>query len=47
MTPVAFLGFTPNDEIDDTRWIGADEAAKLLTYDADRRLLDHVRSQPS
>jgi len=39
MTPNEFVGFTPNEEIDAVRWIDAGEAARLLTYDADRRLL--------
>lgn len=42
MTPIGYAGFTPNDEIDDVRWIRPDEAARLLTYDADRRLLAHL-----
>ncbi|WP_134766770.1 NUDIX hydrolase [Nocardioides sp. 1609] len=29
-------GYRPNAEIDDVRWVHADEAAELLTYDHDR-----------
>ncbi len=32
--------FQPNTEVDEVRWLPLDEAATLLTYDADRRLLD-------
>jgi 8-oxo-dGTP diphosphatase len=31
------------NEIDDVRWLSFDEARRLLTYERDRRLLDHVR----
>ncbi|MGQ0824894.1 MAG: NUDIX hydrolase [Actinomycetota bacterium] len=40
MTPVSFTGFTPNDEIDAVRWIPAAEAATLLSYPADRHLVE-------
>lgn len=33
-------GFTPNDEVDDLRWVTPAEAAELLTYDRDRELVD-------
>jgi 8-oxo-dGTP diphosphatase len=32
-------GFTPNDEVDERRWITPEEAASLLTYQRDRDLL--------
>jgi hypothetical protein len=35
--------WSPNDEIDDRRWIRVTESATLLTYEADRRLVEHVR----
>ena len=39
MTPTAgALG--PANEVDDARWVPLQEAARLLTYDHDRRLLD-------
>ena len=31
--------FTPNDEVDQLRWCSLRDAAKLLTYDHDRKLL--------
>jgi 8-oxo-dGTP diphosphatase len=33
-------GFTPNDEVDELRWVTAAEAAALLTYDRDRELVE-------
>jgi 8-oxo-dGTP diphosphatase len=30
----------PNDEVDELRWLAPDEAATLLSYDGDRRLLE-------
>jgi 8-oxo-dGTP diphosphatase len=39
MRPVADDGFTPNDEVDELRWVDAATAAALLTYDRDRALL--------
>jgi 8-oxo-dGTP diphosphatase len=47
MTPVRYGGFTPNAEIDDVRWISLSEAATLLSYEADRGLLEQVRSAAS
>ena len=44
MTPERFEHFTPNAEIDEVRWISLPEAATLLSYDADRRLLGNVRA---
>lgn len=35
--------FAANDEVDELRWLEPDDAAALLTYDADRSL---VRSAP-
>ena len=32
--------FEPNDEVDEVRWLAADEARALLTYDRDRDTLD-------
>jgi 8-oxo-dGTP diphosphatase len=34
--------FLPNDEVDEVRWISEGNAAALLTYDSDRRLLADV-----
>jgi 8-oxo-dGTP pyrophosphatase MutT (NUDIX family) len=36
-------GFTPNDEVDELRWVTLGDAARLLSYDRDVALLDHVR----
>jgi 8-oxo-dGTP diphosphatase len=32
-------GFEANDEVDEVRWVPPSEAAELLTYDFDRRLV--------
>ena len=37
---VASGSFEPNDEVDQIRWLGLAEAAKLLTYDHDGTVLD-------
>ena len=34
--------FTPNDEVDDVRWVSPDEAGALLSYQADRGLIDQL-----
>jgi 8-oxo-dGTP diphosphatase len=39
MTPVGSVDWAPNDEVDETRWITAAEAATLLSYENDRRLV--------
>jgi 8-oxo-dGTP diphosphatase len=39
MEPVEDLGFEPNDEVDEVRWLMPDEAAELLSYDRDREVL--------
>jgi len=39
MEAVEDLGFTPNDEVDEVRWLPADEAAELLSYERDREVL--------
>ena len=39
MAPTTDLGFAPNDETDDLRWVTPDEARALLTYDRDRDVL--------
>lgn len=35
--------FTPNDEVDEARWLPVDDAAGLLTYDRDRMVVDALR----
>jgi 8-oxo-dGTP diphosphatase len=42
MDPVADDGFSPNDEIDEVRWVSPEEAATLLTYDRDRVVLEEA-----
>ena len=34
------LGFRPDDEVDELRWLTPVEAAELLTYPHDRRLVE-------
>jgi 8-oxo-dGTP diphosphatase len=34
--------FSPNDEVDELRWLPPAEARELLTYDFDRELVDKV-----
>ena len=36
MEPVEDLGFEPNDEVDEVRWVTTAEAEELLTYERDR-----------
>lgn len=38
--------FVPNDEVDRLRWCSPRDAAKLLTYDHDRKLLRKVAPDP-
>ncbi len=42
MTPVGAEHWEPNHEVDATRWISGAEAATLLTYEMDRRLIAAV-----
>jgi 8-oxo-dGTP diphosphatase len=42
MTPVAERPREPDQEVDASRWISAAEAATLLTYEHDRRLVAAV-----
>jgi 8-oxo-dGTP diphosphatase len=39
-------GFTPNDEIDELRWVPADQAADILTYAHDHELVVEALAQP-
>ena len=36
--------FVPSDEVDELRWLAADDAADLLSYEHDRELLLQVRA---
>src|SRR5205085_7154411 len=40
MEPIHDSGFLPNDEIDEVRWRSPRDAAALLTYEHDRRLVE-------
>jgi 8-oxo-dGTP diphosphatase len=40
MEPVADDGFSPNDEVDELRWVTPEEASSLLSYTRDRVLLE-------
>ena len=40
MELVADDGFTPNDEIDQRRWVSLAEAARVVSWDTDRVVLD-------
>ena len=42
MTPIGSAAWRPGDEVDETRWITAAEAATLLSYEHDRRLVAAV-----
>ena len=35
--------FRPTDEIDEMRWVGLEEANRMLTYDHDRELLQLIQ----
>ncbi|MGO9872436.1 MAG: NUDIX hydrolase [Acidimicrobiia bacterium] len=39
MTVIAAMDWSPNEEVDERRWISPAVAATLLTYEADRQLL--------
>lgn len=39
MREVGDDGFTPNEEVDELRWLERDAAVELLTYDRDRNLI--------
>jgi 8-oxo-dGTP diphosphatase len=36
-------GFSPDDEVDELRWLTPEEATGLLSYDHDRRLVELAR----
>lgn len=39
MTPITDEGFSPDDEVDELRWLTPDEAGRLLSYAHDRSLV--------
>lgn len=45
MTAVGGVEWAPDDEVDETRWITAAEAATLLSYENDRRLVAQVAAR--
>jgi 8-oxo-dGTP diphosphatase len=47
MRVVEDLGFEPSGEVDELRWLAPDEAAALLTYEADRALVRGIRPPSS
>jgi 8-oxo-(d)GTP phosphatase len=46
MTVTGNTPWRPNDEVDEVRWITRDEAATLLSYEHDRRLVATVDAAP-
>jgi 8-oxo-dGTP diphosphatase len=42
MEAVEDLGFSPNDEVDELRWVEPAEAVELLSYDRDRELVRNL-----
>jgi 8-oxo-dGTP pyrophosphatase MutT (NUDIX family) len=39
--------FKPNDEVDELRWVSADEARAMLSYDFDRELVEKAAARLS
>ena len=39
MTVVEDHGFTPDDEVDELRWVALDAAVRLATFDSDREVV--------
>jgi 8-oxo-dGTP diphosphatase len=37
--------FVPNSEVDELRWVPIDDAKRMLSYDFDRDLVDHVAAE--
>jgi len=37
--------FTPNDEVDELRWVSMGEAPAMLTHDLDRRLVERAAAE--
>lgn len=42
MRPIRLVGFEPNEEVDEVRWLTPDEAVKTLTYRFDREVVAGV-----
>jgi 8-oxo-dGTP diphosphatase len=47
MTTIGHAPWQPNDEVDEVRWITGSEAATLLSYEHDRRLVAAVDAEPA
>jgi 8-oxo-dGTP diphosphatase len=47
MTAIGNMPWQPNDEVDEVRWITGAEAATLLSYEHDRRLVATVDAEPA
>jgi 8-oxo-dGTP pyrophosphatase MutT (NUDIX family) len=46
MTVTGSAPWQPSDEVDEVRWMSSDEAATLLSYEHDRRLVATVDAAP-
>jgi 8-oxo-dGTP diphosphatase len=46
MTVAAEAAFEANEEVDELRWVSGDEAARELTYDFDRELVERALARP-
>jgi len=42
MRPIRLVGFEPNEEVDEVRWLTPDEAEEILTYQFDREVVAGV-----
>jgi 8-oxo-dGTP pyrophosphatase MutT (NUDIX family) len=47
MTTIGATPWHPNEEVDEVRWITGAEAATLLSYEHDRRLIATVDAEPA
>jgi 8-oxo-dGTP pyrophosphatase MutT (NUDIX family) len=47
MSVVADEGFAPNEEVDELRWLAPGEATELLSYKADRVLVEQASRRPT
>lgn len=46
MEPAEDLGFEPNSEVDELRWVELGAASELLSYGRDKELLRAAREEP-
>jgi 8-oxo-dGTP diphosphatase len=47
MSVVSDPGFTPNDEVDELRWLSAEDTLTLLTYDRDKGVVTAAAASDS